>query len=71
MKRVRTTGKVTAKKESEVRPGVFYVTAETKDWGTVKVVSTKKRLQVGDDINLITQKLRAYADAVRWEEDSI
>ena len=71
MERIRIKATVIEKKESVVRPGTFYVTAASVEFGNVKFVTTKKTLKIGDEVDLVTQKLRARGDMIRWEEIKI
>lgn len=68
MQRIQIEATVQGKKESAVRPGVFYITAAAPGWGEVKFVSTRKGIKEGDKVSLVSQKLRASFDRIVWEE---
>lgn len=67
MERIQVEGFIQEIKPSEVRSEVTYITAEVAGWGKVKFVSTRSH-KVGDKVVLRSQKLRARADQIRWEE---
>lgn len=69
MERLHVKAVVKEKKESVYKPGTFYVAAIAEGWGTIKFVSTRKTLKVGDEVMLTDQWNRIQTDQIRWQED--
>lgn len=68
MDRIKAYGVVVEKKESEFKPGTFYVTADVEGWGRVRFVSQRKTLKVGDKVTLTDQPYRNSTDRIFWRE---
>lgn len=64
---LRTEGVVVECHPSLVISGRYYVTADTKKWGTVKYASTKKR-EPGEVVVLVDQRARCMTDPIMWRE---
>ena len=67
MARIKIQATVLEVKQSVIKHGCYYVTAETKEFGIIKYVS-KRRPKIGELVVLQDQKLRAMTDKIRWQE---
>lgn len=68
MARLRTEGVVMECHPSMVVSGRYYVTVETKDWGTIKYSSSKER-KAGERVILTDQRCRCMTDPIMWTEE--